>query len=298
MGDSMLENVLQLIVSGILIGVSYGVLAAGLALIFGVMKIINFAHAAFAVLAMYFPTFWFLHWWGIDPFISTLLSLPVFFLLGYFIQRVLVERIIGTPEAETSTLIITMGFSLLIENIILIVWSGSPRIINRSYTLATWQVGKVLINHAQTYSLFIGLILIIGLFLFLNKTIIGKAIRAAADDPEGCAYMGINLHFIYGLAFGLGIAITASGGCRMATYRPFNPYFGETIIVILFASVVLGGMSSIAGALLGGLIIGLIQQMSILVIPVALQNVSVFAIFVLFLYVRPQGILGRKGRVI
>jgi branched-chain amino acid transport system permease protein len=209
-----------------------------------------------------------------------------------------VERIIGTPEAETSTLIITMGFSLLIENIILIVWSGSPRIINRSYTLATWQVGKVLINHAQTYSLFIGLILIIGLFLFLNKTIIGKAIRAAADDPEGCAYMGINLHFIYGLAFGLGIAITAAGGCLMATYRPFNPYFGETIIVILFASVVLGGMSSIAGALLGGLIIGLIQQMSILVIPVALQNVSVFAIFVLFLYVRPQGILGRKGRVI
>jgi len=293
-----MENLIQLIVSGIFIGVSYGVLAAGLALIFGVMKIINFAHAAFAVLAMYFPTFWFLQWWGIDPFASAFISLPVFFLLGYVIQRVLVERVIGTPEAETSTLIITMGFSLLIENMILIVWSGFPRIINRPYTLATWNIHNILINRAQTYSLLISLILIIGLFLFLNKTIIGKSIRAAADDPEGCAYMGINLRFIYGLAFGLGIAITAAGGCLMATYRPFHPFFGETIIIILFASVVLGGMTSIAGALIGGLIIGLIQQLCTLLVPVALQNVAVFAIFVLCLYIRPYGILGKKGRMV
>jgi len=293
-----LETLFQLIVSGILTGVSYGVLAAGLALIFGVMRIINFAHATFAVLAMYFPTFWFLQWWGIDPFLSVGISLPVFFLLGYAMQRILVERVLGNPEAETSTLIITMGFSLLIENMILIVWSGSPRIINRPYTLSTWQLGNILINQAQAFSLLISLVLILGLFLFLNKTLLGKSIRAAADDPEGCAYMGINLRMVYGLAFGLGIAITAAGGCLMATYRPFNPYFGETIIVILFASVVLGGMSSIAGALLGGLIIGLIQQVGMLAVPVALQNVLVFAIFVLCLYVRPHGILGKKGRVI
>jgi branched-chain amino acid transport system permease protein len=273
-------------------------LAAGLALIFGVMRIINFAHATFAVLAMYFPTFWFLQWWGIDPFVSVVISLPVFFLLGYAMQRILVERVLGNPEAETSTLIITMGFSLLIENMILIGWSGSPRIINRPYTLSTWQLGNILINQAQAYSLLISLVLILGLFLFLNKTLMGKSIRAAADDPEGCAYMGINLRMVYGLAFGLGIAITAAGGCLMATYRPFNPYFGETIIVILFASVVLGGMSSIAGALLGSLIIGLIQQVGMLAVPVSLQNVLVFAIFVLCLYVRPHGILGKKGRVI
>jgi branched-chain amino acid transport system permease protein len=293
-----LQNLIQLIVSGILTGVSYGVLAAGLALIFGVMKIINFAHATFAVLAMYLPTFWFLHWWGIDPFISAFISIPIFFIFGYAIQRLLVERVIATPESENSTLIMTMGFSLLIENIILIVWSGLPRIINQPYTISTWNVSNVLINHAQTYSLFISLILIGGLFFFLNKTMIGKGIRAAADDPEGCAYMGINLRFVYGIAFGLGIAITAVGGCLMATYRPFNPYFGETIIVILFSSVVLGGMTSIAGALIGGLIIGLIQQLSTLVVPIALQNVAVFVIFVLFLYIRPEGILGKKGRAI
>lgn len=293
-----MQNLIQLIVSGILTGVSYGVLAAGLALIFGVMKIINFAHATFAVLAMYLPTFWFLHWWGIDPFISAFISIPIFFIFGYAIQRLLVERVIATPESENSTLIMTMGFSLLIENIILIVWSGLPRIINQPYTISTWNVSNVLINHAQTYSLFISLILIGGLFFFLNKTMIGKGIRAAADDPEGCAYMGINLRFVYGIAFGLGIAITAVGGCLMATYRPFNPYFGETIIVILFSSVVLGGMTSIAGALIGGLIIGLIQQLSTLVVPIALQNVAVFVIFVLFLYIRPEGILGKKGRAI
>lgn len=293
-----MDNVIQLIISGILVGVSYAIFAAGLALIFGVMKIINFAHASFAVLAMYFPTFWFLEWWGIDPFVSAAIAFPMFFVLGYLTQRLLIDRVIGKPEAETATLIITMGFSLLIENLILVGWSGAPRIINRPYTLMTWRVGNILINHAQTYSLLISVVLIVGLFLFLNRTMIGRAIRAAADDPEGCAYMGINLRFVYALAFGLGIAVTATGGCIMATYRPFNPFYGETIVIILFASVVLGGITSIAGALIGGLIIGLVQQLSILVISISLQNVAVFFIFVLFLYFRPQGLLGKKERVV
>jgi branched-chain amino acid transport system permease protein len=293
-----MENVLQLIVSGILVGVSYGVLASGLALIFGVMKIINFAHADFAVLAMYFPTFWLLQWWGIDPFVSAAFALPLFFVLGYVTQRLLLERVIGGSESETSTLIMTMGFSLLIDNLILIGWSGAPRIINQPYTLETWHVGGVLINHAQGYSLLISMVLIGGLFLFLNKTMIGKAIKAAGDDPEGCAYMGINLPFVYGVAFDLGIDVNATGGCIMATYRPFNPFFGEGIVVILFASVVLGGMTSITGALVGGLIIGIIQQLSSFFVAVSLQNVAVFVVFVLFLYLRPQGLLGKKERVI
>jgi branched-chain amino acid transport system permease protein len=288
----------QLIVSGILIGVSYGVLAAGLALIFGVMKIINFAHAAFAVLAMYLPAFWFLKWWGIDPFLSAFIALPIFFLLGYVLQRLLLEKVTGSAEAEYLTLIMTLGFSLLIENLMLIGWSGFPRIINQPYTLATWNVVGISINRAQTYSLLISIVLIAGLFLFLNKTRTGRAIRAAADDPEGCAYMAINLPSMYGIAFGLGIAVTAAGGCLMATYRPFNPFFGESFIIILFASVVLGGMTSITGALIGGLIIGLIQQVGTLVVPIALQNVAVFVVFLLFLYVRPQGILGKREREI
>jgi len=192
----------------------------------------------------------------------------------------------------------TMGFSLLIDNFILIVWSGAPRIINQPYTLETWRIGNVLINHAQTYSLLISIVLIAGLFVFLNRTMLGRAIKAAGDDPEGCAYMGINLRSVYAIAFGLGIAITAAGGSIMATYRPFNPFFGESIVVILFASVVLGGMTSITGAVLGGLIIGIIQQFSSLFISFSLQNVSVFLIFVLFLYLRPQGILGKKERAI
>jgi branched-chain amino acid transport system permease protein len=262
------------------------------------MKIINFAHAAFAVLAMYFPAFWFLRWWGVDPFLSAFIALPIFFVLGFVTQRLFIERVIGRPEAESSTLIMTLGFSLLIENFILLVWTGMPRIICQPYTLSTWDVGGVLINHAQTYSLIISLFLIGMLYLFLNKTMMGMGIKASADDPEGCAYMGINLRLVYGIAFGLGIALTAAGGCLMATYRPFNPFYGETIIVILFAAVVLGGMTSIAGALLGGLFIGLIQQLGTLVVPVSLQNVAVFLLFVIFLYVRPQGLLGKKGREI
>ena len=290
--------IIEAIISGILVGVSYAVLAAGLSLILGVMKIINFAHAEFAVLGMYFPTYCFLNWWGIDPFISAFIALPIFFVVGYITHRLLLEKIIGSPEAETSTLIITMGLSLVISNLILIVWSGAPRIINQPYTMEAFSLGNILINRAQTYSLFISLALIAGLFLLLNKTLIGKAIKAAADDPVGCAYMGIDAHSIYAFAFALGIAITAAGGCLMATYRPFHPFFGESIIIILFASVILGGMTSITGAILGGLVIGLVQQLSFLVIPIALQNVAVFTIMVLFLYVRPEGILGKKGRVV
>jgi branched-chain amino acid transport system permease protein len=287
---------IEALISGILIGVSYAVLAAGLALILGVMKIVNFAHAEFAVLAMYFPTYWFLKWWGIDPFLSAFIALPIFFALGYLTHRLLIEKIIGT--GESSTLIITMGFSLLISNLILIGWSGAPRIITQPYTMATFSFGNVLINRAQTYSLFASLILIAALFFVLNNTFMGKAIKAAADDPEACAYMGIDLHSTYAIAFALGIAITAAGGCLMATYRPFHPFFGETIIIILFASVILGGMTSITGSVLGALIIGLVQQLSVLVIPIALQNVAVFTILVLCLYLRPQGILGKKGRAV
>jgi branched-chain amino acid transport system permease protein len=298
----VLENIAQYMVSGTLVGVSYGVLAAGLALIFGVMKIINFAHAEFVVLAMYFPTYWFLQWWGVDPFISSIIAFPMYFFLGYIVQQLVIERIFSTGktmlEAETSTLVITMGLSMLIANMILIGWSGAPRMINEPYTTGTWSIGNVFINHAQTYSLFISITLIGGLFLFLNKTLIGKAMKAAADDPEGCAYMGVNLYFVYRLAFAIGIGLTATGGCLMATYRPFNPFYGETIIIILFACVVLGGMTSILGALIGGLIIGLVQQLSTLVVPVALQNVAVFAIFALTLYLLPQGILGKKLRAV
>ncbi len=262
-----MDTVIQSIIAGLLVGVSYAVLAAGLALIFGVMKIINFAHAEFAVLGMYFPAFWFLQWWGIDPFISAFLAIPIFFALGFILHRFLLERIVGSKDAETSTLIITMGLSLLSANLMLIAWSGAPRMINQSYTTATWSIGTILINHAQTYSLIISLAFIAGLFLLLNRTLTGKAIKAAADDPEGCAYMGINLRFVHGFAFALGIAMTAAGGCLMATYRPFSPFFGESIIIILFASVILGGMTSITGAFLGALIIGLIQQLSAFVLP-------------------------------
>jgi branched-chain amino acid transport system permease protein len=293
-----METFIQLLVSGLLMGVSYGVLAAGLALIFGVVKIVNFAHAAFAVLAMYFPAFWFLEWWGIDPFISAIIALPIFFVVGYATQRMIINKVIGTPAAEMSTLIVTMGLSLLIENGILIGWSGAPRIINLPYTLGSFKVGSILLNQAQTYSFIISLVLIAGLFIFLNKTMLGKAIRAVADDPESCAYMGINLRFAYCLAFGVGIAITASGGCLIATYRPFNPFYAETIIVIIFACCILGGVTSVQGALIGGIIIGCIQMLSTMVVAVALQNVAVFLLFVLFLYLKPEGLLGKKGRVV
>jgi branched-chain amino acid transport system permease protein len=210
----------------------------------------------------------------------------------------IIDKVIGTPAAEISTLIVTMGLSLLIENGILIGWSGAPRIINLPYTLSSFKVGSILLNQAQTYSFIIALVLIAGLFVFLNKTMLGKAIRAVADDPESCAYMGINLRFAYCLAFGVGIAITASGGCLIATYRPFNPFYAETIIVIIFACCILGGVTSVQGALIGGIIIGCIQMLSTMVVAVALQNVAVFLLFVLFLYLKPEGLLGKKGRVV
>ena len=126
---------------------------------------------------------------------------------------------------------------------------------------------------------------------------LGKGIKAAADNPRCCAYMGINLRVVYAIAFAIGIATTAAGGSLMATYRSFNPFYGESIVVIIFACVVLGGMGSIAGSLIGAIIIGIIQQVSAMLFSISIQNVAIFAIFVLVLYFRPHGILGKERTI-
>jgi branched-chain amino acid transport system permease protein len=293
-----MEYVIEVLISGILVGMSYAVIAVGLTLILGVLNIINFAHTSFAVLAMYIPTYTLYQRWGVDPFISAVIAVPMFFILGYIIQRVLLERATGENASEMSTLIITMGLSLLINNLILVIWKGAPRIINEPYTTGTWSFGNVLLNHAQTYSFFISCLIIIGMFIFLNRTMLGLGIKAAADNPQSCAYMGINLRFMYGIAFAIGIATTAAGGSLMATYRSFNPFYGDSIVVIIFACVILGGMGSILGAVIGAIIIGIVQQVSATLFTISIQNVAIFVIFVIVLYFRPQGILGKKERII
>ncbi len=291
-----MEEIIQTIVTGLLVGVSYAILAAGLSLIFGVLKIINFTHGNFVVLGMYFPAFFFLKWLGIDPFVSAFLALPIYFVFGYIVHRLLIEKTLG--QEESSSAIMTLGFALVLSNLMLMVWTGAPRMIDQPYTTATWSVGNILINQAQGYSMFIALILIAGLFLFLNRTLTGKAIRAAADDPEGCAYMGINVNFVYALAFAVGTSITAAGGCLLATYRPFDPFYGGVFTILLFCCVILGGLTSLTGAVIGGVIIGLLQQLSTLVIPVDLSNAAVFMVLLICLYILPHGLFGKKGREI
>jgi branched-chain amino acid transport system permease protein len=159
-------------------------------------------------------------------------------------------------------------------------------------------VGPVLINQARTYAFAMAVLLALAVYLFLSRTDLGKALRAAADDPEAAGYQGISVPTMHAVAFGIGIALVAAAGGLLATYHPIEPTVAVNFIVLMFVAVVLGGLGSIPGAFAGGLLIGLVQSLTLLLLPLQLQNVGVFIAFLLVLYLRPQGLFGRRLRTV
>jgi len=178
------------------------------------------------------------------------------------------------------------------------ILSPTPRAIRTAYATQAFALGPVLLNQARTYACLMAILLSAALYAFLSRTDLGKALRAAADDPEAASYQGINVRAMHGVAFGVGIALVAAAGGLLATYYPIEPNVAVNFIVLMFVAVVLGGLGSIPGAFVGGLAIGLVQSLTLLVLPLQLQNVGVFVAFLVVLYVRPQGLFGRRARTV
>jgi branched-chain amino acid transport system permease protein len=288
------DLLLQAVVSGFLLGGVYGLVACGLSLIFGVLRIINFAHGAVMMLAMY-ATYWLFTLLRVDPYLSILVTGPAFFLLGMVIQRVVIEP--NRFAAEHNQLLLTLGLALFLENLALVLWQGDFRSVRPSYASASFVVGEALVEVPRLVACGGAIVMAVALFAFLRLTDVGKAIRALSEEPEGAMLMGIDVGRIRAVAFGIGSGCVAVAGALVTPFFYVAPDVGESFNIMAFVVVVLGGMGNFVGALLGGFIVGLAESLGATLLPGSLKQLVVFALFVLVLLFRPAGLFGGgRGR--
>ena len=310
----IVENTLQALYTGLVLGCVYGLMCVGLALIFSVMRVINFAQGEFLMLGMYAALFVFTQL-GISallgpyfgPIVAAVLGGAIVFVVGIAAYEGLLRWITGLQVAGTEgeghypQLTLTLGLSLLLSNGGLILFGSEPQTMRTPMSSNAWELGPLFgsditlfLNQARSVAAVVALVVAAAVALFIARTRLGKMLRAAADNPEAATYMGIHVGRAYRLAFGIGAAVTAVAGGLVATYYPFQPYIGIEFVIVMYAGVVLGGMGSVSGAFWGGLTIGLIQQLSTLVLPNQLQNAAIFVAFLLIVLLRPQGLFGRS----
>lgn len=309
------ESVLQAAVAGLLVGCIYGLMCLGLSLIFGVMRVINFAQGEFLMLGMYFA-FYLVTGLGLvgalgpmlGPVLAALLAGPALFVFGWLLHLGLVRRVTGVhaigaeAEGHYAQLILTLGVSLVLANGALIGFGSMPQVVKTPISSEAWDFGPlfgldiyIFVNQARAWASVVSILVAIGLLLFMGRSAVGKSLLAAADNPEAAIYMGVDVDRAHRIAFAIGTGVTAVAGGLVATYYPFQPYVGIEFVIIMYAGVVLGGIGSVGGAFLGGLIIGLVQQLSTIVLPIQLQNAAIFVMFLLVVMFRPHGLFGRAA---
>ena len=286
----MLIIIIQLIINGLLLGGMYALISIGLTLIFGVLEIINFAHGEFLMLSM-FASFWLFQLYGIDPYLSLLIILPLFFLIGLAIQRAIIQPILNAPPLNQ--IFMTVGLSMVLQNLALFVWRADYRTVKTAYSALTLKTSGLMISFPRLVAFILAMGVIGALLIFLKKTYTGKAIRALAQERRAAMLVGINVYRTYQIAFGIGIAcVGAAGAILMPVYFVF-PSVGALFVLIAFVVVILGGYNSLTGALIGGLIIGVVDAFSGFFISPHLREAICFVIFILILLFRPRGLLGR-----
>lgn len=283
-------TILQLTINGVLLGGIYALISIGLTLIFGVLEIVNFAHGEFLMLAMYASYFLF-QYYGIDPYLSLLIILPLFFLIGVAVQRATIQPILNAPPLNQ--IFMTVGLSLVLQNVALFFWTADYRTVKTSYSALTLRTGGLMISFPRLLAFLLAMGLIAALLIFLKKTYTGKAIRALAQERKAAMLMGINVYRTYQVAFGIGIACVGAAGAMLIPVYFVFPSVGTLFVLIAFVVVILGGYNSLTGSLVGGLIIGVVEAFSGFFISPHLKEAIYFVIFILILLFRPTGLFGR-----
>jgi branched-chain amino acid transport system permease protein len=278
------------------------------------MKVVNFAQGELFMLGM-FASLYLVTGGGvlaflgpyIGPFVGALCAGPVIFVVGALLHKFLISRVSGLRTAGSiddghfGQLIVTLGISLILQNGGMIVFGSTPVTVRTPLSSSAFQLGPiygdatVFLNKAKLVACAVAIATALALYFVMEFTRIGKALRAAADNPTAATYMGIDVDRYYRTAFGLGSGITAIAGGLMATYLSFGSFIGFDYVIIMYSGVVLGGIGSIMGAFWGGLTVGFVQQVSALVLPPQLQNAAIFIVFLLIVLLRPQGLFGRSA---
>jgi branched-chain amino acid transport system permease protein len=280
------------VVNGILNGALYALVALGLTLVYGVLHIINFAHGALLTAAL-FAAFYLHRIFGLDPYIALLVLTPAFFVVGYALQRVVIGPL--SHGDDSNILLVTLGLAVIIENGLLFAFRGDTRTVDLPYSFAVVPFAGMFISVPRLVG-FGGAVAVAALlWLLLTLTDTGKAIRAVAKEKLGAQLSGIDVPHIYALTFGLGAACVAVAACLLIPTYYVNPHVGNAFVLVAFTTVVLGGMGSIPGALIGGLFVGLIESLCGLYLGESLGQIGIFLMFILVLLFRPSGLLGARA---
>jgi branched-chain amino acid transport system permease protein len=284
------EMVGQVVISGLLAGGLYSMVALGLALIFGVMRVINIAHGTLLMLGAY-TTFWWSQLWGVNPYLSLLASMPLMFLLGMLLQKTLVTRVVDGPDL--SSLLLTFGVSIALVNLAQLAFTSDLRSVE--YLTGAWLVGPFAFSKSRVIAFAVALGITLLAFWFLQKTKLGKAIRATSQNSEVAMVCGINVQRIQLYSFGMASALAAAGGSLVAVMVAIQPDMGGVYTFKSFLVIVLGGAGNYPGALLGGLLLGLVEQLSSLFLTTQLSEAVAYVLLVVVLLIRPTGLLGGRA---
>ena len=287
-----LDLVLNVVISGVLTGLVYGLMALGLSVIFGVVRVVNFAHGEMMTIAMYAASVLFAAL-GLDPFIAMLPIAAAFFVFGYVLQAGLINPFITRPEHSQFMLLVAVA--IVMVNAMLMIFGPDARNVQVSYQLESFEVGKLLIDKARVYAAGAAVLASASLFAFFRFTLTGKAIRACADNYLGAKVVGLDVKRLYALTFGVGAACVAVAGCAMVLLVEVTPSLGPAYTLLAFVIVIVGGLGSMGGALLGGVLIGVSEALAGLFIAPSAKSMFSFGLLILVLLLRPQGLLGKRS---
>ena len=278
-------------INGLLMGGIYTLVASGLTLIYGVLHIINFAHGSLLMLAM-FGVYYLLMKLGIDPYLSLFIMVPAMYGLGFYLYRFLIGKL--SSGKDENILLITLGLSILIENLALMFFKGDSRTISLSYTDKMVEIGPSLVALPKLISFAAAMVLCALLGLLITRTDTGKAIRAVAKERMGARLVGIDVERVFAISFGIGLATLGAAACLLMPIFYVSPTTGHVFVMVAFTVVVLGGMGSFLGAVIGGVIVGLTESFGGLFLGESLGQIGISLIFILILLFRPSGLFGAK----
>ena len=283
---------LNVAVGGLLTGLVYGLMALGLSVIFGVVRVVNFAHGEVMTIAMYLAIVLFsgLH---LDPLIMLVPIATVLFCFGYALQAGIINPFITRPEHMQFLLLVAIA--IIIINVLLILFGPDAQSVQTSYSYDSFQIGKLIVDATKLYAAGAALAVALALYGFFQFTTIGTAIRACADNYTGALVVGLDVKHLYALTFGLGTACVGAAGVMLVLIVDVTPSLGPAYTLLAFVIVITGGLGSMPGALLGGVLIGLTEAMAGLIFTPSAKSMFAFAILVLVLLFRPQGIMGKKA---